>query len=168
MTKPNPPVVGGKKDLGPPGSAQPAADPTSPMLEKMARAMAGHFGKSFDDMALDRSELRALVRSADGFDINEPTQADCLHAAKAVLEALLAPVGLRADKIMTVAEYNRIPIKGWHMVTRSVDAAYNVGVIYLCSSPDETPDASSREAANLSPLKITGEVSGLDGEVIEF
>lgn len=36
------------------------------------------------------------------------------------------------------------------------------------SSPDETPDASSREAANLSPLKITGEVSGLDGEVTEL
>lgn len=61
------------------------------MIEKMARALAGHFGKSFDDMALDRSELRALVRNADGYDINEPTQADCLEAARGALTVLLEP-----------------------------------------------------------------------------
>jgi hypothetical protein len=43
----------------------------------------------FDDMALDRAELRKLVRSADGYEVTEPTQTDCRDAARAALTAAL-------------------------------------------------------------------------------
>lgn len=64
---------------------------TEAMVEAGARALAGHIGgRAFIDMPVDRSELRQLVRYSDGYDINEPTQDDCLDAARACLEAALA------------------------------------------------------------------------------
>jgi len=67
---------------------QPAV--TDEAVEAATRAIANDVGiRPFDHMALDRPELRQLVRSADGYDINEPTQTDCRLAARAALTAAL-------------------------------------------------------------------------------
>lgn len=58
-------------------------------LEAMARAMAPHVaGPSFDDLAPNRHEQKRLHREGLVFDINQPTQADLMGAAKAALHAL--------------------------------------------------------------------------------
>jgi len=59
------------------------------IIEKMARAMAPHVaGPSFDDLAPDRHEQKRLHREGLVFDINQPTQADLMGAAKESLKAL--------------------------------------------------------------------------------
>lgn len=45
------------------------------MVEAAARKIGDEVGlHMFDDMALDRAELRKMVRSADGYEVTEPTQ----------------------------------------------------------------------------------------------
>lgn len=75
------------------------------MRERIARALAGHFGpRKWEDMPKDRADLKARFRAYDA-DINEPTQDDCLLAADAVLDALMEPDegmwdGLARDMMM--------------------------------------------------------------------
>jgi len=59
-------------------------------VEVAARKIGDEVGlHMFDDMALGRAELRKLVRSADGYEVTEPTQTDCRLAARAALTAAL-------------------------------------------------------------------------------
>lgn len=61
------------------------------MVEAGAREIGNHVGQHMvADMALDRADLRKLVRLADGYDINDLTQSDCRDAARGCLEAALA------------------------------------------------------------------------------
>ena len=60
------------------------------MLERAARAISIHVAyRPWDEMAKDRSDLRAKIR--DGYDVNEPTQSDCIDAAHEMLHAIREP-----------------------------------------------------------------------------
>lgn len=60
-------------------------------LEEIARIVSDFTGQhQWDDMAVDRGQLREFVRQG-GYDVNEPTKDDCLEAAHKILLALTAP-----------------------------------------------------------------------------
>ncbi len=56
--------------------------------EAVAKALAGHFGPAFDELALDKQEHRLLLRHGH-VGVNQPTQADVLDAADAAIAAVL-------------------------------------------------------------------------------
>lgn len=58
------------------------------MVERMARAIAGHFGPEFDDLPKDKAERINRNRVGEMFD---DSQEDVLEAAKAALQALMEP-----------------------------------------------------------------------------
>ncbi len=60
-------------------------------LEEIARIVSDFTGQhQWDDMAVDRGQLREFVRQG-GYDVNEPTKDDCLGAAHKILLALKTP-----------------------------------------------------------------------------
>lgn len=62
----------------------------TPMLERVARAMAGHFGQNFDDLPKDKQDRRDRLRSTQDY-VPDHDQSDVLEAARAALEAMLEP-----------------------------------------------------------------------------
>lgn len=60
-------------------------------LEEIARIVSDFTGQhQWDDMAVDRGQLREFVRQG-GYDVNEPTKDDCIEAAHKILSALKTP-----------------------------------------------------------------------------
>jgi hypothetical protein len=59
--------------------------PSPELVERVARALAGHFGPVFDDLPRDRVQQREFLR--EGGNPAENTQEDCLEAARAAIEA---------------------------------------------------------------------------------
>lgn len=61
-------------------------------VETVTRMIGDDFGyRQWDNMAADRSKLRGNI--GIGYDINEPTQADCFDMARAILN-LIASKGI--------------------------------------------------------------------------
>ena len=56
------------------------------MVERVARAIAGHFGPDFDQLPKDRAEARSLVRQGADFNGNDKTSV--MDAARAALQSL--------------------------------------------------------------------------------
>lgn len=82
------------------------------MRETIARAIADFVGHHpWPVMAAHRGDLRDKVRSGFDYDVNEPTQSDCLEAAGAVLAALRTP---------TEAMEEALFLHGWEA---AIDAA---------------------------------------------
>ena len=82
------------------------------MIERVARAISGHFGPVFDDLPKDRKAQRLSIRQGDAYC---DTQDDMLEAARAAIEAMREPTermvqagwatnGYRGD--MTKAEWS--------------------------------------------------------------
>lgn len=100
--------------------------------EKIARAIADFVGHHpWPVMAQHRADLRDKVRSGFDYDVNEPTQNDCLEAADAVLEALREP-GLPAQEAGAMAIINGrrecfSPARALEVWTAMIDHARNDG-----------------------------------------
>jgi hypothetical protein len=58
---------------------------TSEMVERVARAIAGHFGPEFDELPKDRKAQRESIRAGDAYCDN---QSEMLAAARAAIEAM--------------------------------------------------------------------------------
>jgi len=60
------------------------------LREQVARAIATYVGQhSYEAMALHRNELRSKIK--DGYDVNEPTRADCEELADDIIALLIPP-----------------------------------------------------------------------------
>lgn len=66
-----------------------APAPNDEMVERMPRAIAGHYGKLFDECPEDEMDKRQkYIEGVWNVNINDPTQDDHLEAARAALAAI--------------------------------------------------------------------------------
>lgn len=86
---------------------------TDEKRKRVARAMAGFYGRPFDECPKEKADLRAGMADARFADINEPTQADHLEAADAAIAACeawepieTAPRPTRPEDAIIVARYD--------------------------------------------------------------
>jgi hypothetical protein len=61
---------------------------TENLIEAVARAICDGMGsRSWEDVPVDRGDLRYRVRSGKEYDVNEPTHIDYLNAAQDAIRA---------------------------------------------------------------------------------
>lgn len=84
------------------------------MIEKVARAIAGHYGKEFDDCPKDYKEGRKLYR-AGKVDLSDVNQDEHMEAAKAAIEAMEIPT----KDMISAAERANVELDGKLHYTRA-------------------------------------------------
>lgn len=82
------------------------------MVARVARALAGHFGPEYDQIPVDRANLRHQIAEGFVWDCNTPKQDDLKQAARAAIEAM------RPDDTMSIDNY---------IVSEYIDAAISEG-----------------------------------------
>ena len=77
----------------------------SEMIERVARAVATELGDDFDLAFADKAAWRKSQGNKDGRyrDINEPTQADFIEVARAVLRVMREPTPAVSTAVMIAA-----------------------------------------------------------------
>lgn len=72
------------------------------MVERVARALAGHFGPEFEHLPADRVAMREAIRNGE-YDATVNTQEDFLEAAREAIHAMYAPTPAMIDRFVSRA-----------------------------------------------------------------